>query len=112
MKKIEAEKEGKENIVASQEALEIVPTVDQTQPVIEIVPNPNTAGDETCVLYMDSDELARQVRILREPLRFSIIPSFGRLLRTLKLNEIAKWYTPLRTPPPNKFVHIAAILIL
>ena len=36
--------------------------MDQVQPLIKLVSNSGTNVDETCVLYMDSQELAKQVK--------------------------------------------------
>ena len=58
---MERQKEGGRNITRSQETLEIMASVDHNQPVINILPNSTSGEGETCVLYMDSDEFARQV---------------------------------------------------
>ena len=54
-------KEASGSIIASQETVEILASLEQVQPLIKLISNPGTSEDETCVLYMDSEELAKQV---------------------------------------------------
>ena len=41
--------------------MDILASMDQMKPLIKLVSNSGTNVDESCVLYMDSQELAKQV---------------------------------------------------